>query len=371
VQGKEKYIGKSSIKSTYFIFLRKNSMLDMKKRHFWISVLACCLLIFSLFAAWMYRVCGTAMCKGEESVYVYLDEDDDIDSVYAKVEKTGKVADIDNFKQVAEWTKYVESVKTGRYDLGRGLSNWEVVRNLRNGIQTPVMLTIPQVWTLESLAAKLSRKLMTDSASLANTFADSTLHEKYGVKPETMICLFMPNTYEVYWTITPEKLVERMHREYQQYWSEERVAKAKAKGLTPHEVITIASIVDKETMKQEENPIVAGLYLNRLKKGMKLQACPTVKFALKEFGLRRILNRHLQVESPYNTYKYAGLPPGPICLPSMNSIEAVLNATDHDYLYMCAKEDFSGTHNFASTGAEHEANARKYQRALNERGIKK
>lgn len=343
----------------------------MKKKKAILFFLGFTLFVLLAGAGWLYNTCGTALCDDEGSVVLYVDRDDNIDSVYHKLSATSANAKINKFKKVTKWADYGDAVKVGRYEVGKKMSTWQVVRNLRNGIQSPVMLTIPEVWTLESLAAKISRKLMADSAELIQVFTDSAMCAKYGVKSEKMVCLFIPNTYEIYWNVAPEKLLERMYREYQNYWNDERVAKAKAKGLTPHEAITLASIVYKETMKSEENPIVAGLYLNRLKKGMKLQACPTVKFALREFGLRRILNSHLQVESPYNTYKYEGLPPGPICIPSLDCIEAVLNAENHDYLYMCAKEDFSGTHNFASTGAEHEANARKYQRALNERGIKK
>jgi UPF0755 protein len=343
----------------------------MKKKKAILIFLGFTLFVLLAGAGWLYNTCGTALCDDEGSVVLYVDRDDNIDSVYHKLSATSANAKINKFKKVAKWADYGDAVKVGRYEIGKGTAVWTVVRNLRNGIQTPVMLPVTEVWTLEHLAAKLSKRLMADSAELIQTFTDTAMCSKYGVKPETMVCLFIPNTYEIYWNITPEKLLERMHEEFQRYWNDERLAKAKAKGLTPYEVMTVASIVYKETMKAEENPTVAGLYLNRLKKGMKLQACPTVKFALKDFGLRRILNRHLQVDNPYNTYKYAGLPPGPICIPSLNSIEAVLNAVEHDYLYMCAKEDFSGTHNFASTGAEHEANARKYQKALNERGIKK
>jgi UPF0755 protein len=343
----------------------------MKKKKAILIFLGFTLFVLLAGAGWLYNTCGTALCGDEGTVVLYVDRDDNIDSVYHKLSATSANAKINKFKKVAKWADYGDAVKVGRYEIGKGTAVWTVVRNLRNGIQTPVMLPVTEVWTLEHLAAKLSKRLMADSAELIQTFTDTAMCSKYGVKPETMVCLFIPNTYEIYWNITPEKLLERMHEEFQRYWNDERLAKAKAKGLTPYEVMTVASIVYKETMKSEENPIVAGLYLNRLKKGMKLQACPTVKFALREFGLRRILNSHLQVESPYNTYKYEGLPPGPICIPSLNSIEAVLNAENHDYLYMCAKEDFSGTHNFASTGAEHEANARKYQKALNERGIKK
>ncbi|MCD7816338.1 MAG: endolytic transglycosylase MltG, partial [Bacteroides sp.] len=191
-----------------------------------------------------------------------------------------------------------------------------------------------------------------------------------GYSTETLPCLFIPNTYEVYWTMTPEAFVKRMQKEHDRFWNEERKAKAQSIGLTPEEVATLASIVEEETANNAEKPMVAGLYINRLHADMPLQADPTVKFALQDFGLRRILHTHLETDSPYNTYKHTGLPPGPIRIPSIQGIESVLNYTRHNYLYMCAKEDFSGTHNFAATFSQHLANARKYQRELNRRKIK-
>lgn len=211
---------------------------------------------------------------------------------------------------------------------------------------------------------------MTDSSNLARLLMDSTYCAQIGYSTETLPCLFIPNTYEVYWTMTPEAFVKRMQKEHDRFWNEERKAKAQSIGLTPEEVATLASIVEEETANNAEKPMVAGLYINRLHADMPLQADPTVKFALQDFGLRRILHTHLETDSPYNTYKHTGLPPGPIRIPSIQGIESVLNYTRHNYLYMCAKEDFSGTHNFAATFSQHLANARKYQQELNRRKIK-
>ena len=216
----------------------------------------------------------------------------------------------------------------------------------------------------------VSHQLMTDSSNLARLLMDSTYCAQIGYSTETLPCLFIPNTYEVYWTMTPEAFVKRMQKEHDRFWNKERKAKAQSIGLTPEEVVTLASIVEEETANNAEKPMVAGLYMNRLHAEMPLQADPTVKFALQDFGLRRILHAHLETESPYNTYKHTGLPPGPIRIPSIQGIESVLNYTRHDYLYMCAKEDFSGTHNFAATFTQHLANARKYQQELNRRKIK-
>ena len=211
---------------------------------------------------------------------------------------------------------------------------------------------------------------MADSASLASLFNDPEALKAYETRPEMLVSLFVPDTYEVYWTITPEALLKRMAKEYKAYWTAERKALAEQQGLTPDEVAVLASIVDKETTNVDEMPMVAGMYLNRLRTNMPLQADPTVKFALGNFALRRLYNSHLACDNPYNTYKYTGLPPGPICVPSPQAINAVLHPAQHNYLYMCAKEDFSSAHNFAATYAEHLANARRYQQALNQRNIK-
>jgi len=221
------------------------------------------------------------------------------------------------------------------------------------------------------MAALLAPHLMIDSVAIANALKDTVLCHQLGYDTATVVALFVPNTYEVYWNISAEALLQRMKKENDAFWNAQgRKEKAAALGLTPVEVATLASIVDEETAANAEKPTIAGLYLNRLRQGMLLQADPTVKFALGDFTLRRILNRHLEVDNPYNTYLYPGLPPGPIRVPSVVGIDAVLNHQQHDYLYMCAKEDFSGTHNFAHTLQEHLRNAARYAAALNQRGIK-
>ena len=216
----------------------------------------------------------------------------------------------------------------------------------------------------------VSRQLMIDSLDIAKLISDSAYCAQMGYAQETLPSLFIPNTYEVYWNMSADAFMKRMQKEHAAFWNDERLKKAQRIGLTPEEVSTLASIVEEETANGPEKPMVAGLYINRLNKGMLLQADPTVKFGLQEFGLKRILFKHLEVDSPYNTYKYAGLPPGPIRIPSIQGLESVLNYTQHNYIYMCAKEDFSGTHNFAVTAAQHQANARRYQQALNRRKIK-
>lgn len=305
-----------------------------------------------------------------EPVLIYLDQDDNFDSLSVKIKATGKAEMNRGMRLAAQLLRYEDRVRPGCYDVGSGQCAWNVIRRLRAGDQIPIRLTIPQTWTKEQLAARLSRQLMADSASLASLFNDPEALKAYETRPEMLVSLFVPDTYEVYWTITPEALLKRMAKEHKAYWTAERKALAEQQGLTPDEVAVLASIVDKETTNVDEMPMVAGMYLNRLRTNMLLQADPTVKFALGNFALRRIYNSHLACDNPYNTYKYAGLPPGPICVPSPQAINAVLHPAQHNYLYMCAKEDFSNAHNFAVTYAEHLANARRYQQALNQRNIK-
>lgn len=233
-----------------------------------------------------------------------------------------------------------------------------------------VMLTIPPVRTTPALAGRLAKQIDADSTQLIAVFSDSILIDSLGFNAQTLPAMFIPNSYEVYEWITPKDLLLRLKKEYDIFWTPKRQTQAEEQSLTPIEVMTLASIVEQETTCDAEKPTIAGVYLNRLKKGMLLQADPTVKYAVGDFTLKRILKQHLRCDNPYNTYIYEGLPPGPICIPSLASINAVLSPDTHNYIYMCAKEDFSGTHNFAITLAEHNVNARKYAEALNKAGIR-
>lgn len=333
------------------------------------SALAIVLLLLLLGGAFGLPMLRT-VSSTNEPVLIYLDQDDNFDSLTVKIKATGKVEMNRGMRLAVQLLQYEDRVRPGCYDVGSGQCAFNVIRRLRAGDQFPIRLTIPQTWTKEQLAARLSRQLMADSASLATLFNDPEALKAYETRPEMLVSLFVPDTYEVYWTITPEALLKRMAKEYKAYWTAERKALAEQQGLTPDEVSVLASIVDKETTNVDEMPMVAGMYLNRLRTNMPLQADPTVKFALGNFALRRLYNSHLACDNPYNTYKYTGLPPGPICVPSPQAINAVLHPAQHNYLYMCAKEDFSSAHNFAATYAEHLANARRYQQALNQRNIK-
>lgn len=307
----------------------------------------------------------------EKTTYLYIDEKKDYNKLLEDLQNTAKIENIATFKRVASFYDYPKQIKTGRYAVTPSTTVQELMHILKGGHQTPVNLKFNNIRTKEDLAVRISDQLMISKDQLLTTLNDSAVCSKLGLTPQTISSMFIPNTYQFYWDISLQSFLKKMKKEYDKFWTEERLSKAKDLGLTPVEVSTLASIVEEECTYSDEYPMVAGLYLNRLKKGQLLQADPTVKFALGDFGLRRILFEHLKTDSPYNTYKYAGLPPGPIRIPSIKGIDAVLSPKAHDYLYMCAKEDFSGRHNFAKTHAEHTANAAKYRIALNKRGIYK
>lgn len=311
----------------------------------------------------------TPVSKADQTQYVYIDEDDTQDSVLTKVGAFAHTAGMTGLSTLIRHSSYGEHIRTGRYAIGPNEGAFMVFRHLKSGQQTSMMLTIPEVRTMDRLAAVLGNKLMLDSATIATALYDQETCQKLGYDTCTIAAMFVPNTYDIYWNISLDNLLKRMQREHDNFWKGDREQKAAQMQLTPNEVCTLASIIDEETANNSEKPMIAGMYLNRLHKPMSLQADPTIKFALKQFELKRIYNKLLNVNSPYNTYRNEGLPPGPIKVASIKGIDAVLNYVHHDYLYMCAKEDFSGTHNFARTYQEHLQNAARYSKALNEHGI--
>lgn len=335
-------------------------------RRYLLSTAICLLIIITLVFIYFFAdMNGTG-----KSEYLYIDRDDNIDSVYTKLEPISQPVPLKGFKTLSRHLEYTENIRTGRYEIKPGECAITVLKHLKSGMQAPVRVTIPSVRTIENLSAKLSKKLMIDSTEICEALKDSVICAKYGYDTCTIISMFIPNSYDLYWNISTENLLERMDKESDKFWNDERKNKAKKLELSIKEVLTLASIVDEETANNKEKNMIAGMYYNRLKIDMPLQADPTIKFALKDFGAKRIYHKMLLSDSPYNTYKNTGLPPGPIRIPSVAGIDAVLNMVQHDYLYMCAKEDFSGTHNFAVTYEEHKQNARKYTQALNKRGIR-
>lgn len=343
--------------------------MQKKKKRILFGVLAFLLLIGIACAGTIYYLLFAPQFHPAKTAYVYIDRDDTADSIYNKVEKAGNPGNFTGFRWMARWRDYPRQIHTGRYAIRPNENVYHVFSRLYRGYQEPMNLTIGSVRTVDRLVRSVGRQLMVDSAEIARVMNDSAVLQRLGYTPETLPCLFIPETYQVYWDMSAEGFLERMQKEHRKFWNRERLDKAASIGLTPEEVCTLASIVEEETNNNAEKPMVAGLYINRLHSGMPLQADPTIKFALQDFGLRRITNAHLNIDSPYNTYLNPGLPPGPIRIPSPVGLDAVLNYTRHNYLYMCAKEDFSGTHNFASNYSDHMKNARKYWKALNERKI--
>lgn len=274
------------------------------------------------------------------------------------------------FEAYAKRIDLPQTFKPGHYELRPGMSVIEVARMLKLGLQTPVRVTINNVRTPAQLAQKLARQIDADSTILMQVLTSGEVARTVGFDSVTFFSMFIPNTYEFYWTVTPRELIERMKREYDRFWTPERDAQRERSGLSRLEVMTLASIVYEETRKTDEMPRIAGVYINRLRRGIPLQADPTVKYAMQDFGLRRILYRHLKYPSPYNTYVNKGLPPSPICMPGINAIDAVLGFEQHDYIFFCARPTFDGYHNFARTLREHNANARAYSAELNRRKIK-
>ncbi len=280
------------------------------------------------------------------------------------------IHNISFFDIVSKQLKYPRLVKAGRYQIKDGSSIFSLLRMLRSGNQTPVKLVINKLRLKEDLAQKIAANFECDSASVMDVFNNTETLKKYGVDENTLMTIVIPNTYSIMWNTSPQKIIDKLYAEKEKFWNTERLAKAKAINLTPEQVYSMASIVEEETNKEADKGKIASVYMNRINKGIKLQADPTVKFAMKNFGLKRILLKHLAYESPFNTYLNAGLPPGPICTPSTKTIDAVLNAPQTDYIYFVAKPDWSGLSNFTSSDKEHMINARNYQHFLDSVNIK-
>ncbi len=277
--------------------------------------------------------------------------------------------DIGTFWEAADKMGLKGKLKPGRYRLQAGMNNRSLINMLKAGNQEALTLKFQNLRTKAAFAGLLGRNLENDSVKFMRYLDSAEFVKQYNFDTTSIFSMFIPNSYQFYWNVSPEDFFKRMHNEYQKFWNQNRLDKAKAINLNPLQVSILASIVDAEALYNKEMPIIAGLYLNRLNKGMLLQADPTVIFANGDFTVKRVTNALLKTESPYNTYKYRGLPPGPINMPSIAAIDAVLNRDNNNYLYMCAKEDFSGYHNFAVTEAEHNVNAQKYRAALNQRKI--
>lgn len=306
----------------------------------------------------------------DKQEYLYIHTGATFNDVYSDLAKEGIIKDSVSFRDAAISMHYVNNVKPGRYHLHEGMSNRKLINMLKSGTQEPVSIAIKNLRLKEDFAGFMGKKLEPDSASIINLLDSAGYVQKFGFTPENVYTMVLPNTYQFKWNSSPRKIFSKLYSEYEKFWTPERKLKAAEMKLDPIKVTILASIVDAEALHDSEMPIIAGLYLNRIKKGMKLEADPTVIFALHDFSIHRVLRQQLATNSPYNTYMHTGLPPGPIMMPSLNAINAVLDYQHHNYIYMCAKPDFSGYTNFASTMAQHQINARAFQEALNKRNIK-
>jgi UPF0755 protein len=325
------------------------------------------LLALGLVAA--YLVFGPNTGALSEGEYLYIRTGSGYEQVKAALREGGFVRDMKSFDFLARRARYPQQVHPGRYRIHRGMSNWNIVRLLRSGRQTPVRLVIGKLRLKDDFIRLLSTKLEADSITLRHMLSDNVYLSRFGLDSATALCAVMPNTYEFYWNTGADKAFRKIEKTFAAFWTEARKTAAGKLGLTPVEAVILASIVEEESNKRDEQPLIASVYLNRMKKGMRLQADPTARYAAGDFTLRRITSAQTSLTSPYNTYYVQGLPPGPICTPSARTIDAVLAAPQTGYLYFCARPDFSGYHSFSASYAEHLKNAAQYQQALNAQGL--
>lgn len=303
--------------------------------------------------------------------YIYISSNAGFNDVVTMLTDQHILINEKSFRWTAEQMKYSdESIKPGKYLLKPKMSNKSLISLLRSGKQTPVLVVFNNVRTKEQLAQKISEQLEAPAKSLLNLMSDADYTKQLGFTPDNILAFFIPDTYEFYWNTSADQFLKRMKKEYDKFWTSIVRQKARSIGFSPAQVSVIASIVQLETRKDDEKSTIAGVYINRLHKGWRLEADPTLVFALGDYSVNRVLSAYKEIDSPYNTYMYGGLPPGPICLPTIASLNAVLNYTKHNYMYFCAKDDFSGYHSFASTYDQHLQNAHRFQKALNKRGIK-
>lgn len=344
----------------------------MRKRNIITAALVIFAVLLSSFSLYFYQMFNTPNILVEkEDRYLYIPTGSTFNDVQNILINGKYVNDLLSFSFLAKLMNYDDLIKPGKYLLKANMSNLKTIRMLRSGDQVPVDITFNNIRLMNELPAKICENIELRPDTLLALLDDSTIWRSYGFEANTFKCMFIPNTYEVYWTISAKKLLDRMHEEYEKFWDDTRKAKADSIGLTPVEVSILASIVQAECKKKDEAPVIAGLYINRLRKNYPLQADPTVVYANGDFSITRVLNIHKEIDSPYNTYKYRGLPPGPINMPEIFAIDAVLNYKRHNYLYMVARDDFSGYHHFSTNLIDHLAYAQRYQRALNREGIYK
>jgi len=309
--------------------------------------------------------------NGKEEVYLYIPTNASYQQVLDSLYSMNIIQDKISLEWIMKKKNYNNKIRSGRYKITNHLSNNDLVNLLRSGKQSPINVTFNNIRLKEELAGKISHQIELDSITILEALNDNDFLEAYGLNSQNVLIMFIPNTYEFFWNTSLKQFFDRMHKEYNAFWNQNRLEKIERTGLTKQQVSILASIVQAEQNFQvSEQDIIAGLYINRLKRGIPMSSCPTLIYAHKDFSIKRVYDWHKEIESPYNTYKYAGLPPGPINLPEIRAIDAVLNYDENDYIYMCAKEDFSGYHYFSKTLSQHMMYAKRYQNAANKKGIK-
>ncbi|MCX6251564.1 MAG: endolytic transglycosylase MltG [Bacteroidetes bacterium] len=302
--------------------------------------------------------------------FLYIHTGSDFKGVTDELNKYRFLMNPSSYKRVAAWKKYDKHVKAGRYRIRDGMSNNELINLLRAGKQEPVRVIFQSMRTKEELAGKIASQIEADSVSLLRLMDDARYLSNFNITPATSYILFLPNTYEFFWNTSADQFFRKMFQYFKVFWNSDRRQKSTDEGFTIPQVVTLASILDRETAKDSEKPVIAGVYINRLRKNWPLQADPTLIFAANDYSVKRVTSKLMDIDSPYNTYSHTGLPPGPICIPSVASIDAVLNFQEHHYMYFCAREDLSGYHAFAVTLEEHNRNAKKYQAVMRKLNIR-
>jgi UPF0755 protein len=341
------------------------------RRKIIVAVLSILVIVGAVLIYKMYdKVYGPNVDLGkEETTHLHIPTGSSMEDVISILDTSNILISKTEFRWLADKKNYSSNIHPGRYLIKNRMSNNELINMLRSGRQDPVDLIFNNIRRKKELAEIVSRQIEANSNNILHLLNDKNYLEQFGFTPNTVYAMIIPNTYEMWWNTSAREFIRRMNREYKRFWHEERKQKARKIDMNPVEVVTLASIVDEETIRDDEMPKIAGVYINRLEKGMRLQADPTIKYAIGDFTVNRVLDKHLKINSPYNTYKNAGLPPGPISFPSIAAVESVLNYKEHDYLYFVARPDFSGYHNFSETHYKHIRNAKKYQSALNKRKI--
>jgi len=353
------------------LFSLNMSKLKMIKRFAWIIVAILATIVTVLGIVIYKQIYTDNIAKaGNEKEFLYIPTGSAFEDVVEILDEKKLLINEKSFRWTAKQMKYDTKIKPGKYLLSPKMNNKELISMLRAGKQVPVNVTFNNIRTKQQLAVKIGEQIEAKSQALLYLMSDDDYLRRLGFNSENILSMFIPNTYEFYWNTSADKFLQKMKKEYDKFWTAEKIVKAKKIGYTPVQVSVLASIVQMESNKEDEKPIIAGVYINRLKKDWKLEADPTLVFALGDFSISRVLSIYKEIDSPYNTYMYNGLPPGPICLPTSRSLNAVLNYIPHKYMFFCAKDDFSGYHSFASTYNQHLLNARRFQKALDRRGIR-